>query len=126
MPASSSTTSTLVPGSSLAAGPGWPIPAALMASTVGERNAASTVLRLAPPRRHPSRRVGCPVRLRLAFDAEGWQPAVEPAGKPPVGPARQVHQRGHEHRPDDEGVDDDRAGQPDAELLDDDVVPEQE
>ena len=49
---------------------------------------------------------------------------IEPPREPPVGLADEVHEGGHQHRPDDEGVDDDGARQADAELLDDDASTE--
>src|SRR6478736_6610419 len=50
----------------------------------------------------------------------------KPGGVVPVPPAEQVHDRRHEHRPQDEGVDEDRAREAEADELDDAVVAEHE
>ena len=55
---------------------------------------------------------------RFAFDVHGRQDAVEPRRKPPVPPAEEVHEGGHEDGADDEGVDDDGDGETYADFLD--------
>ena len=60
-------------------------------------------------------------RQVVGVDGELGQDPVEPGREPPVGLAEHHHDGGHDGHPDEDGVDQDAAGQADAELLDDAV-----
>ena len=55
---------------------------------------------------------------RMAFDGEAGDEPVQPAGQPPVGAAEQLHGGGHEHHPDEGGVDQHGDGQTEPDELD--------
>ena len=63
---------------------------------------------------------GCGPR-RLSFQVDLGDEALEPAGRPPRLLAEQLHDRGDEDHPHDRGIDDDRAGQADADELEEDL-----
>src|SRR5580765_946901 len=71
--------------------------------------------KLPPGRPLPLARLGRR-RGRRALDADLRKP-VEPARQVPVPVPEQLHRRGQEHAADDRRVDQDRGGEPDAELL---------
>src|ERR1700689_2886419 len=60
------------------------------------------------------------------LDGEVREDAVEPAGQPPVRAAGQVHQGGDEEGAQEEGVEQDRGGQAEADLADDLLAGEDE
>src|ERR1019366_6569969 len=60
------------------------------------------------------------------FDRQVRDHPIEPPREPPVGLAEEVHEGRDQHGSDDEGVDENGAGQADAELLDDDDFPKHE
>src|ERR1700689_5584232 len=60
------------------------------------------------------------------FDVEVGQHAVEPIREGPVGGADEVHSGGQEEAADDESVNEDGEGEPEAELLEEAVAAEEE
>src|SRR5947209_16894711 len=53
------------------------------------------------------------------FRSPGQQ-SVQPAGEPPIGLAEQLHRGGHQHHPDEGGIDQHGGGEPQAEQLEQD------
>src|SRR4051794_24421225 len=66
------------------------------------------------------------VEVLLTFDVDVGQDPVEPLRQPPVGVAEQLHRRRHEQHAYHGGIDEDRHGQPETELLDHALVAEHE
>src|SRR5664280_986122 len=67
-------------------------------------------------------RIGRQVRV----DGHPREDAVQPLREPPVGLTEQEHHRGHHRHADDDGIDQDAAGQAEAEFLDDPDAAEDE
>src|SRR4051794_1094855 len=55
------------------------------------------------------------LRRLWTLDGQPRQAAIDALGEPPAGLAEQIHQRGHQHQPNDEGIEEHCAREPEAE-----------